>query len=112
MLHEGPYLAGLRQLAIVGYLRTTPQSLRALLDAAISLEGLDLGRYHPLQLRGTEDAALLRTLPQLQRVLLPCLMIEKGAPAAIERIREGLRAVTQAGAGPWHAVEVESITYF
>lgn len=111
-LHEGPYLAGLRQLkhfTIGG----PPQGaaawcLPAFLSAATSLQLLDLGRDSSLWVLGAEDAALLRTLPRLRRVLLP-VNAGGGEEAAAAVAREGLRAGAGADAGSLHAVEVEGV---
>lgn len=112
MLNEGSYLAGLRELKYcsLGSSELQPtQLLPALLAAATSLELLDLGSDPSLLLRGAEDTALLRALPRLRRVLLPCREGDQAAAAAVERIREGLQAGAGAGAGPSHAVEMEAV---
>lgn len=54
---------------------------------------------------------LLRTLPQLRRVLLPVFEGKEEAAAVVEHIREGLRERTGAGAGPSHAVDVVEVVF-
>lgn len=77
------------------------------LTAATSLELLDLRDNFILQLRGAEDARLLRMLPWLRHVVLPYAKDEEEAAAAVDCIRQGLQESTGSGAGPSHWVEVE-----
>lgn len=118
-LPPGPYLARLKELtygelAFKFYRSSRPAArsstweLPPSLAQATSLELLDLSINPWVRLRGAEDAALLRRLPRLRRVVLPvtrqrCPEGERDA-AAVDAIRQGLRE--GAGAGPSHGVEV------
>lgn len=84
--------------------------LPAFLATATSLEVLDLGYDQFLQLRGAQDATVLRALPRLRRLVLPLRPVgRKEAAAAVACIRERLQEGAGAGAGPSHAVEVEVV---